>query len=105
MPTRNHIEARGIVQGIGFRPLVWGLAAELNLTGYVLNNSKGVEIEVQGSKGDLDRFVLRLQSELPPGGVLREIIAEEVEPKEIDNGFSIVQSRTADITLASLAPV
>ena len=41
---------RGIVQGVGFRPFVYNLAHELGLTGYVLNSSAGVTIEIEGAE-------------------------------------------------------
>ncbi|MCK9484610.1 MAG: acylphosphatase, partial [Candidatus Marinimicrobia bacterium] len=37
----------GIVQGVGFRPFIYNLARDLQLTGYVQNDSHGVTIVVQ----------------------------------------------------------
>ena len=48
--TRLEILVRGIVQGVGFRPFVYNLAQKLRLTGYVLNSSAGVLIEVEGDR-------------------------------------------------------
>src|SRR5271157_350016 len=42
------IEVRGVVQGVGFRPFVWRLAAELGLDGSVVNRAGQVVIEVGG---------------------------------------------------------
>ena len=36
------------MQGVGFRPYVYRLAAELGLGGYVLNDERGVLVEVEG---------------------------------------------------------
>ena len=44
--TRLRIRVEGIVQGVGFRPFVYSLAAELGLAGLVGNDSGGVFIEV-----------------------------------------------------------
>ena len=41
----------GVVQGVGFRPYVHGLATELGLSGFVLNDSLGVVVEVEGAVG------------------------------------------------------
>ena len=38
----------GIVQGVGFRPFVYGLAARLGLAGFVGNDERGVLIEAEG---------------------------------------------------------
>ena len=40
-----HIHITGIVQGVGFRPFVYKLAAELDLNGWVSNTLDGVHIE------------------------------------------------------------
>ena len=37
----------GIVQGVGFRPFVYRIATELELTGYVRNLGNVVEIIIQ----------------------------------------------------------
>ena len=61
--ARIHI--RGIVQGVGFRPFVYGLAKRYSLFGWVRNTSAGVEIEVDGSPENLQSFVKALQEETP----------------------------------------
>ena len=47
---RRRVRARvaGVVQGVGFRPYVFRLAEELGLGGWVLNDERGVEVEVEG---------------------------------------------------------
>ena len=44
--VRKLIKARGIVQGVGFRPFVYRLARAHGRTGYVANSSSGVRVEV-----------------------------------------------------------
>ena len=56
----------GIVQGVGFRPFVYGLAIRFALVGWVRNTSAGVDIEVAGIQESLDAFVNALKAELPP---------------------------------------
>ncbi|MBE3037420.1 MAG: acylphosphatase, partial [Chloroflexi bacterium] len=56
----------GIVQGVGFRPFVYGLAIRYALKGWVRNTSAGVDIEVDGTQETLDAFILALKTELPP---------------------------------------
>ena len=43
------IEVHGIVQGVGFRPWVYRLAAGEGLTGFVRNDASGVTIEAFGT--------------------------------------------------------
>ena len=50
MIKRFNLQIKGIVQGVGFRPFVFSLAKKHNLSGWVLNNSQGVEIEIEGSE-------------------------------------------------------
>ena len=46
--TRERLRVTGTVQGVGFRPFVYRHAVALGLAGYVLNDSAGVLIEVEG---------------------------------------------------------
>ena len=50
----RRILVSGIVQGVGFRPFVWRLAQQLNLSGWVRNDAQGVEILAQGRTTDID---------------------------------------------------
>jgi len=80
--VRIHIT--GIVQGVGFRPFVYGLADRLALNGWVRNTSAGVDIEVDGAQEDLDTFINSLQEEAPPLSRIDSFQADWVPI----NGFS-----------------
>ncbi|HTB96028.1 MAG TPA: acylphosphatase, partial [Terracidiphilus sp.] len=67
---RLRITLRGAVQGVGFRPFVYRLAAEMSLTGWVLNSSAGLVVEVEGASDQLNRFEQRLQRERPKASVI-----------------------------------
>ena len=60
------IHITGIVQGVGFRPFVYGLASRLSLNGWVRNTSAGVDIEVDGNQAKLNTFIDALKNEFPP---------------------------------------
>ncbi len=62
---RLKISITGLVQGVGFRPFVYRLAEEIGLRGYVLNDTSGVLIEVEGRKEKLDEFLIRVDKEKP----------------------------------------
>ena len=66
MNARLHIVLHGAVQGVGFRPFVYRLAAEMGLYGWVSNSSQGVFIEAESRKEILDEFIIRLENEKPP---------------------------------------
>jgi len=65
MNRRLQISIRGAVQGVGFRPFIFRLASEMNLNGFVYNSTLGVFIEAEGTKEDLDKFVIRIEKEKP----------------------------------------
>ena len=62
---RRAVTVQGIVQGVGFRPFVYGLAAELGLAGFVKNQTGRVVIEVEGESAALDRFLSGLETSTP----------------------------------------
>ena len=67
---RLRITLRGAVQGVGFRPFVYRLATEMSLTGWVLNSSAGLVVEVEGTPDELRRFEQRLEAERPKASVV-----------------------------------
>jgi hydrogenase maturation protein HypF len=67
---RLRITLRGAVQGVGFRPFVYRLATEMALTGWVLNSSSGLVVEVEGPPNQLKVFERRLEGERPKASVV-----------------------------------
>ena len=67
---RLRITLRGAVQGVGFRPFVYRLATEMALTGWVLNSSSGLVVEVEGLPDQLTLFERRLEGERPKASVV-----------------------------------
>jgi len=76
----RHISVSGVVQGVGFRPFVYNLAQRLNLCGWVLNNSGGVEIEVEGTVEALEQFSSALRAESPPLAHIAALTAHSMPP-------------------------
>jgi hydrogenase maturation protein HypF len=85
------VHIRGVVQGVGFRPFVYRLAKEQGLKGYVLNGTRGVEIEVEGTEGELKEFLRRLEIEKPPYSAIENITSQFLPPKGYPD-FSIKES-------------
>ena len=56
----------GVVQGVGFRPFIYQLADRYQLNGFILNNTAGVSVEIEGKENAIDAFVKALELELPP---------------------------------------
>lgn len=70
----------GVVQGVGFRPSVYVLAEELGLAGFVLNDARGVLIEVEGATATVERFVGELPQRAPPLARIDGMALTELEP-------------------------
>jgi len=77
---RKQIRVRGIVQGVGFRPFVYKLARELGLTGYVLNSSAGVTVEIEGADEGIQKFLDTLRHRPPPLAMIKEVTVAELNP-------------------------
>jgi hydrogenase maturation protein HypF len=73
---RLRLHVRGAVQGVGFRPYVYGLATRYRLGGFVANDPHGVVIEVEGDRAS--DFVMALPLETPPLARIDEISVQPV---------------------------
>ena len=91
METKK-VSVEGIVQGVGFRPFVYRIATELELTGYVRNLGNVVEIIIQGSDDKITDFIYKLQNELPPIAKINNLETEELENIEQYADFTIKES-------------
>ena len=74
------IHVTGVVQGVGFRPFIYQLAHTHGLTGWVLNTSAGVDIEVEGPPEALLLFLRELESEAPPLAHIEGITSTDHPP-------------------------
>ena len=89
---RRRIVVHGVVQGVGFRPFVARVAAELDLTGHCGNDEASVFIEAEGSPESLAELVRRLETDAPPLAVV-ELVQHQPLPLSGDSTFAIVPSR------------
>ena len=100
---RLHIVVQGIVQGVGFRPFVYTQALLWGLHGFVLNNSIGVVIEVEGEEQALAGFQRALHEEAPPLSRITAMTCECV-PLRHENGFVIIHSEAGTERRALISP-
>jgi hydrogenase maturation protein HypF len=100
---RKHVNVRGIVQGVGFRPFVYNLAHSLGLVGYVFNSSSGVTIEIEGSDTKINTFLSTLRTDPPH---LATITAIEVSDVAVSGGagFSILKSHEENGGFSLISP-
>jgi hydrogenase maturation protein HypF len=92
--VRQRFTVTGVVQGVGFRPFVHRIATDLELTGFVGNDSGAVFLEVQGPGARIDEFGRRLRAEAPPLAVISAVHVVDVDADTLcDSGFRIVESQ------------
>jgi hydrogenase maturation protein HypF len=89
---RQRLVVTGVVQGVGFRPFVYGLALDKNLSGFVGNDSSGVFIEIEGPAVSLVAFHEQLVSQSPPLAYIESVTAEMLSPTG-ETSFIIVHSQ------------
>ena len=100
---RLRVEIQGAVQGVGFRPFVYRLATELQLRGWVLNDTRGVFIEVEGPQPQLDAFLQRLPVERPPRAIIHALTHAWL-PANGYTGFEIRRSAAHGARTALVLP-
>lgn len=100
---RLRLQITGLVQGVGFRPFVFRLAEESGLKGYVLNDTSGVLIEVEGDKDRLDRFLHRIVKEKPGLSKIYSLQHAYLEDAGF-NSFEIRESEQKGDKRASILP-
>ncbi|HEA3088804.1 TPA: carbamoyltransferase HypF [Aeromonas salmonicida] len=107
--TRLHREFHidGIVQGVGFRPFVYGLALRHGITGYVLNDANGVTIGAEGSPEQLATFARELRELAPPLSRI-DHFSERVLPQnddpDYDGQFHIKASQQQSAATVAISP-
>jgi len=87
MRERRLITIQGIVQGVGFRPFVYGLARCCGLAGYVRNDATGVMIEAEGEPATLERFVCAIRDKPPALARIDQLTWASI-PIHDDTGFT-----------------
>jgi len=101
--SRVRMRVEGVVQGVGFRPYVYGLATALRLGGFVGNDVHGVVLEAEGESSAVEEFVARLPLEAPAMAVIEQVDAHAVDAQG-QRAFSIVASDAAGPRTVAVSP-
>ena len=96
------VQVRGIVQGVGFRPFVAGLAARYGVTGWVRNDGGRVTIHAEAAPDALEAFATAIRTEAPPLAVVEGVESTAI-PRGGHTTFAVDPSIDAD-TGPRLAP-
>ena len=95
---------KGRVQGVGFRPAVHRLAMLLELSGFVVNDTRGVTIELQGEEQQIEEFLRRLTtSDRPPLAQIKSREVLDLPVSEGERGFAIHESLAEGAVLSEVS--
>lgn len=101
--VRVRVAVRGTVQGVGFRPFVYRLAADLGLAGWVRNSSGGAAVEAEGPAAAVADFLRRVCQDRPPRCHIASITHTPTAPTGA-TGFDILPSDRAGPPAVSVPP-
>nr|WP_189389029.1 carbamoyltransferase HypF [Buttiauxella sp. B2] len=93
------LRIRGKVQGVGFRPFVWQLAQQLQLTGDVCNDGAGVLVRLTSTA---DAFITQLHAYCPPLARIDSVEQATMQWETLPQDFTIhhSDSSTMDTQIA-----
>ena len=103
MKRAERLTVRGRVQGVGFRPHLARLAADLGLAGWARNSGDGAEAHVEGAADDVEAFARRVADDAPPAAVVEAVEREAVAALGLV-GFEIRTSARGGAPTAQVPP-
>lgn len=101
--TTYTIHIKGLVQGVGFRPFIYRLAAEQRLKGWVENRNDGVTVKIQAEYDEVERFISHLRSRAPVAASIRSVQLIKSQ-EEILEDFYIHRSNNHSDQITEISP-
>ncbi|GAA3257021.1 carbamoyltransferase HypF [Nonomuraea helvata] len=99
------VRVEGVVQGVGFRPFVHGLATRLGLAGRVGNDAHGVFVELEGGRDQIGEFLVRLECDAPPlASIERVTVTSTPRATRAGGRFRIVESDPSGTSRTLVSP-
>ena len=99
----RQLDISGVVQGVGFRPFLFSLAARHKISGEVSNTGSGVQVRVEGSPKNLARFVEEITAH-PPMLARVDAVQTTSVPVTGVTDFNIIASRTGSSRATLISP-
>lgn len=103
MTARETYDLTGTIQGVGFRPAVFRLAAKFRLTGSVQNRTSSVRLVLEGPHESIQSFIALLPRALPPNAKMEtvtQVSSDEIANADRAESFSILESSdTATVSI------
>ncbi len=100
---RMRLKLSGLLQGVGFRPYIFGLAETHSLKGWVQNTKEGIAIDIEGAEKSLGRFLSTLKENPPTHSKIDEIETCLLPPVN-HSGFFIKESDSSGMGSSQLIP-
>ncbi len=104
MISRRRIFAKGLVQGLGFRPAIALAARERALSGWVRNTRRGALIEIQGEDDAVSAFLADFTTLLPRGARIDSLEWSKIAVSPGERGFEIAASDAEGSSRFSVPP-
>ncbi len=99
----KRIKISGVVQGVGFRPFIYGLAKKYQLNGWVCNTSAGVKIEISGGHEKIILFEKQIREKAPPLAKIEKIFIENIQVNGFKS-FEIIKSQPVEGAFQPISP-
>ncbi|MCP3943916.1 MAG: carbamoyltransferase HypF [Desulfobacteraceae bacterium] len=99
----RRLEISGVVQGVGFRPFLFGLARIHDLMGQVSNTAGGVLVLVEGPRDALDCFARDILEKPPRLSRITGIKSQDI-PVQGFSSFKIVKSGETRLKNTLISP-
>ncbi|MCK5267863.1 MAG: carbamoyltransferase HypF, partial [Spirochaetes bacterium] len=99
----KQIEIRGLVQGVGFRPYIYRLACDNNLSGWVKNKTDCIIIHIEGSLENIVSFEKKIGINPPSASRIESIDIKEIQAKDCRT-FEIIQSTSSTSQITEVSP-
>ena len=102
--VRANVRVNGIVQGVGFRPFIHRQITALGLTGWIRNNSRGVELEIQGERSAVERFIAEIPEKSPALAVVESVDFDLLPERKDYTDFRILPSQDLGVHQTLISP-
>lgn len=98
------ISLQGVVQGLGFRPLIYRIASEQNLNGWVCNQSGGLIIHLNHPESHAINLLNNLKHCIPTGGYISKESIDLTAFEPNLSGFEIRKSTSGFLPGMQITP-
>lgn len=100
---RIQLKISGRVQGVGFRPFIYRLANQFELTGLTQNTGDGLLVEAEGTEEKLKRFLSQVKTTPPPFARIEQITLDTLAPIG-SNSFAIIDTNSSGEICTEISP-